>query len=41
MTKGKDEAAGLVAVLQNAGESSEARCQACEAVHQLTKSDVT
>ena len=41
MTKGKDEAASLVAVLQNAGESSEARCQACEAVHQLTKSDVT
>ena len=41
MTKGKDEAAALVAVLQNTAESSEARTQACEAVLALSKSDVT
>ena len=39
--KGKDEAAALVAVLQNTAESSEARTQACEAVLALSKSDVT
>tara|TARA_B110001452_G_scaffold69193_1_gene55820 strand:- start:358 stop:1053 length:696 start_codon:yes stop_codon:yes gene_type:complete len=42
MTKGnKDEAAALVAVLQSPSEASEARCSACEAVLNLSKSDVT
>ena len=40
MTKGKDEAAALVAVLQSASEPSDARCSACEAVLHLTRSDV-
>ena len=38
--KGKDEAAALVAVLQNTGDS-EARASACESVLLLTKADAT